>query len=77
MSEKLTTRTTGASELIKEMEGYCNEGKSKDIILKRLTDNYNYLSSETNPTNIALLCSKIAIDNYLLSNIIANIAISK
>ena len=69
--------TVSAPNLIKDMQDYCNKGTSKDIILKRLTDNYNALSSENNSTNIALLCSKIAIDNYLLANLVSTISIQK
>ena len=76
-NEKFGKTTVTAPDLIRNMQDYCNEGLTKDIILKRLTDNYNTLSSENNPTHIAILCSKIAIDNYLLSNIVSTIAIRK
>ena len=69
--------TISAPDLIKDMQSYCNEGITKDIILKRLTDNYNMLSGESNATNVALLCSKIAIDNYLLANLVSTISITK
>ena len=70
-------KTISAPDLIKDMQSYCNEGVAKDIILKRLTDNYNLLSGESNATHIALLCSKIAIDNYLLANLVSTISIQK
>ena len=35
--------TISAPNLIKDMQDYCNKGTRKDIILKRLTDNYNAL----------------------------------